>query len=146
MPVNEFQFDNLIKDMEVFFFPLAREGEDRNSKVKYYYEIFRNHDYYILKKAINYLIAHRTTKYFPLPGEIQESYDMYMKDRSYASPEELDSYSCDKCHSTGFILQEYKHESQNYTKAIPCDCEKGRMMSRAAINVREKRKKGLPLF
>ena len=146
MPIDLFKFDNLIKDLEGIFGKIATTQKERDDKMKYYFEALSDCNYGALKKAINYIISHRSKRFFPLPAEIKEACDQYLQESPMAKVNELNEYSCDECNSTGFMLEDYEFTEKQYTMAVCCGCKKGQIMRQSAEHVISKRNQGKPLF
>lgn len=146
MPVDLFKFDNLIKDLEGIFGKIAITQKERDDKMRYYFEAINDYDYGVLKRAVNYIISHRSKRFFPLPAEIKEACDLYLQEMPFVSSNELNQELCDTCNSTGFMLENYEFSGMKYTMAVCCSCRKGQIMRQSAENVISKRNQGKPAF
>jgi hypothetical protein len=125
--MEQIKFYQLLKDLEMMFSKLDDWQREQ------YFKYLGRYPEFIIKKAIEYLIANHNHRSVPLIGEIQEAVDEIEKANSSVAIDELEVSDCNLCASTGIVLFEksYANEKRTYSTAKPCSCSRGRIYEKS---------------
>ena len=111
------EFDNTLKDFEMFFSDLSPWQRDE------YYNALKKYPGHLFNRAYKRLRNTYKFRRTPLPGEIEATMRELL-DEGTQSPTGIDTLEgCDRCGQVGVKIED-KGEKQNPT-AIPCSCPKG---------------------
>ena len=131
--LNIVEFIELITPLSELFDPLNDEQQN------IYFERLKRHDYFLLKRAVEYLEDTYNFKTFPKIADFHSAVDQVSKERNEATAEELDDGRCDKCNDIGGTIHPVLHLGKDYDVFFPCECRKGRIYKKAFDNVKNKR-------
>jgi hypothetical protein len=125
--MEKIKFYLILKDLEMMFSKLDDWQREQ------YFKYLGRYPEFIIKKAIEYLIANHNHRSVPLIGEIQEAVDEIEKAKSSAAIDELEVSDCNLCGGNGIVLFEKSCSDSKltYPTAKPCSCSKGRIYEKS---------------
>jgi len=123
-------FEKHIIKLERAFKPLASKENERDGKLKVYYERLKDADEYLLGKAVELLQETYTYKSFPLISEI---FSAIGAARDSMIVQDSPGSECGKCQGTGWVIRDYIDEfGLGNNIASPCKhCSTGRAVKKA---------------
>ena len=136
--IQPFRFNNMLKDVELYY-----EHEYNSTQKEKLYEIFKYTEDRVMERAVSFLME--TFKSFPrqplpLGPDFGDALKEASKERSEATPEELDDGQCSKCHGIGGTVEKYLHLGIEYDGFFPCPhCRKGRIYQKSFGLVKAKK-------
>lgn len=135
----EFDFLKIIEPLQIEY------GRQPEEKTKLHFSFLRKYPTAILQQAVASLLEVRQEgkRGYPHSDEFIAEIRSILNNQSFAHPDELGAKACPNgCTEDGFLLGT---GIDGYTKAIPCDCPKGRKRQRALERYFRERGGILPL-
>lgn len=131
--IKPYDFKNAIYQLEAIY------GQMDGNKLDVYYDLFKNRDLFILKRAVGYLVKTYKFKSMPLPADFEEAYDFCAKLMPIQRPANDCPYCCD-----GWVLKPHKDEpwkSMGYVIAVCCTCVDGKIKEAACKKADQHRRR-----
>ena len=143
MTISPQDFDELMTRVEIMTKPMSSDDAIRRQMKDEYYSRLKNHDYMLLKKAADYVIASHNIRTFPLLGEFFAGLDAMRHTMAIPVEEAADCIYCGGVGAKIIKCTDELGKAMGYTVAKSCTCRAGRILERnwRAQDSKYKRKK-----